>query len=147
MAQINKILVPTDLSKNSKAALPMARQMAQEFKATVILALVTLPPVLNLGYVLGPVAIPTGGGKSLEDAQRMLNETQAMLGDGIAVEQKLVAGDPSEELLNLARSENVDMIIMATHGYTGIKHMLMGSVAERVVRQAPCAVMTVRAEE
>ena len=66
---------------------------------------------------------------------------------GVAVETRLVTGIPSEDIVRLGQELPADLIIMGTHGRSGMSHLLLGSVAERVVRKAPCPVLTVRQEE
>lgn len=64
-----------------------------------------------------------------------------------AVRIEVVAGDPASEILRRARTHGIDLVVVGTHGRTGLKHLVLGSVAERVVRQAPCPVLVVRSKE
>lgn len=68
----------------------------------------------------------------------------AKLNESLSVSPKVGVGKPAEEILRVARDEGVDLIVMGTHGRTGLRHVLMGSVAETVMRTAPCAVFTVK---
>ena len=74
----------------------------------------------------------------------LLPDQQLLRRDGYSVTSLVRFGDPAEEITELARSANVDIVAMATHGQTGLRHLLLGSVAERVVRTAPCPVLTLR---
>jgi nucleotide-binding universal stress UspA family protein len=83
-----------------------------------------------------------------EEARRILREVTDAAGKvGVPVESKVLPGIPSEDIVRFARQLPADIIIMGTHGRSGMSHLLLGSVAEKVVRRAPCPVLTVRKEE
>ncbi len=136
----DRILFPTDFSRQDRKALELASALARDRGSTLIIAHVEEPP---MAY---------GGGEfyygidepSRRDLQRMLLEVQP---DDPAVpyEHRLVTGAPARAIVDLATQENVSLIVMPTHGRTGLMRLLMGSVAEEVVRKAPCPVLTVRA--
>jgi len=149
MVSFRKILVPTDFSKASQAALPLARVMAQCFSAELLLVhVLELPhyPTLFEGtaLVVPPIddTLRTQLGEQLE---RLLADEVSS--HGVTGRAILREGPPTSELLDCAREESVDLIVIATHGYTGLRHMLLGSTAEQIVRLAPCPVLTVRAGE
>lgn len=132
-----KILFPTDYSHLSDAALEHATTLARENGATLLIAHIEEPPIAY------------GGGEmyyGIPDPDR--NEVERMLAavkptdPKVAVSYHLLSGDPAKEIVRLADEEQVDMIVMGTHGRTGIGRMLMGSVAESVVRHAKCPVLT-----
>jgi nucleotide-binding universal stress UspA family protein len=132
-----KILFPTDFSHTGDAALQMATSLARDTGATLLIAHVEEPP---LAY---------GGGEmyygmpepATEDLRKMLEEVKPT-DPQVPYEHRLVTGDPASAIASLAESEGVDMIVMGTHGRTGFSRLLMGSVAEAIVRRAPCPVLT-----
>ncbi len=78
-------------------------------------------------------------------ARRLLDDTVAsMKRTGAEIESVLLSGNPSAEIVKFATEESVDLIVMATHGRSGVEHLLMGSVAEKVLRKSPCPVLTVK---
>lgn len=144
-----KILAATDFSDDSNHALSYAVELAQKFSAEVIVLHVDQPlaPVmvsdLNPGLDVGAM------GRIAEEqrlaALRELDQTTARLREsGIKSRGLLKVGAPFLEIISTAQAEGADLIVMGTHGRTGLVHVLMGSVAERVVRKAHCAVLTVR---
>ena len=148
--KLKKILCPTDFSENSEHALKYA------------LALATLSQAkLQLFHVVEPISYP----RSTELFEPVLDEVeltmkmeaayQKQLEDQVTalkeeyskITGKLVTGNTFLEIIQVARDDAVDMIVMGTHGRTGLAHVLIGSVAERVVREAPCPVLTVKHPE
>ena len=136
-----KILVPTDFSTIGDAALCYAAALARDMGARLLIVHVEEPP---LAY---------GGGEmyygapdpNQQDLEKML--ASVVPGDKqVPYEHRLIAGDPSTVLVRLADDEEVDMIVMGTHGRTGLTRLLMGSVAEAVVRRANCPVLTVKSD-
>ena len=143
---MKSILVPIDFSWPSKKALEYAVPFARQFGAKITLLFVLEPPVYtgDIGYV--PMEVDNEG--SLKAAAKKLAELAELAVEPELLEQTLVrTGRPFQEITDIARSLNTDLIIIATHGYTGLKHVLLGSTVERVVRIAPCPVLTVREEE
>ena len=148
MIQLNKILIPTDLSDYSHYALPYAIELARNFSAELHL-LHIVEPLWGGEHSLyadfpGPV------GYNLETVQ----ETNAKLLDELAEETKEVAvqtqvlvGAPHVQIVRYARDNDIDLVVLATHGRTGLSHALIGSVAEKVVQMAPCPVLTVKHPE
>lgn len=135
-----KILFPTDFSHLSDAALQHASTLARETGATLIILHVEEPPIAYGGGEMY-YGVPD---PDQQEMHRMLNEVRpADL--GVPCEHHLVTGDPAAEIVKMAEHDHVDMIVMGTHGRTGVSRMLMGSVAEQVVRRAPCPVFTFKA--
>ncbi|MGH8070161.1 MAG: universal stress protein [Candidatus Entotheonellia bacterium] len=135
---IRHILSPTDFSEHAKQAVTSAFELAQRFGAKLSLLHVIEVPVYTI-----EVALPL---ENLEwDARRelalLLPEAEAA---HMAVTRLVELGVPYQRILETATAEQVDLIVMATHGRTGLGHLIMGSVAERVVRLAPCPVLTIR---
>ena len=145
----NKILAPTDFSEDSKLALTYAVMLAQKFLSEIIVVHVDQPlaPVmvseLNPGLDVSTMNRIAEEGRLL--ALRELDGTIARLREGGVKARGLMrVGAPFLEIINAAQSEGADLIVMGTHGRTGLAHVLIGSVAERVVNKAPCPVLTVR---
>lgn len=131
-----KILFPTDFSHTSDAALALAVSLARERGARLLIVHVEEPPAAyGEGGMYYGMADP-----ATEDLQRML---AAIVPDDSTVpyEHRLLAGDPASAIPQVAEDEGVELIVMGTHGRTGLLRLLMGSVAEAVVRRAPCPVL------
>lgn len=137
-----KILFPTDFSHTGDAALQLATTLARESGATLIIAHIEEAPNVYAGgeFYYGIPNPPT------EELQRMLGEIKPT-DPSVPYEHRLLTGDPAAAIVRLAEDENVDMIIMGTHGRTGIVRVLMGSVAEVVVRRAKCPVVTYKRKQ
>ncbi len=146
MAVFHKILVPTDFSAHSGEAIKVAAAMSRALNIPMNLLAVFQPPsapILDGALLPMPIDVATDVARTNSQLQEA---EQAALGAGaIAVSSSLRQGDALDEILAHAREEHVDLIVMGTHGRTGLSHAFLGSVAERVVRTAPCAVLTVHA--
>jgi nucleotide-binding universal stress UspA family protein len=144
--KLRSILVPIDFSKPSKKALAYAIPFAEQFGAKITLLFVVEPVVTpDLGFF--PLAMEDD--RVIEGATARLNSLckQADL-DPKLLDQPLVRhGSAFHEIVDAARSLKVDLIIVSTRGYSGLKHILLGSTTERVVRHAPCPVLVVRERE
>ena len=136
------IVVAADFSPPSELALEYARTLAKRFGASLQLIHVLAEPY-PLG-VEGYVPDVANLRKSLlhNAHQRLATSLAAMPDDGMTGE--VLVGNPARRIIEAAASKNADLIVMGTHGRGGVAHLLMGSVAERVVRTAPCPVLTVR---
>jgi nucleotide-binding universal stress UspA family protein len=142
---IRLILAPIDFSEFSKQAVESALGLAQTFGAKLMLLhVVELPAYPIEGFV------PSTMGTTLqEDLERQASLDLAQLlpatpSHKAEVTRRVVIGTPYRKIVEVAEAEKVDLIVMATHGRTGLSHLVMGSVAERVVRTAPCPVLTIR---
>ena len=145
--RIGRILVPMDFSDHSNKALRYARPFAEQFGAQITLLHVIEPVVLptDFGYVPAtPVDIDE---QRMADARKKLGSIAAELGANVPVDVVVRLGRSWKEIVDTAKSKNMDLLIIATHGYTGLKYALLGSVAEKIIRHAPCPVLVVRAEE
>lgn len=149
IATPERVLFPTDFSRLSNAAASWAVDLVRRFDSHLDIIHVLQPPSIATpeGYVLptGPFMDDVRGQvrKWLENERERL---QAAL-PGIRVETALLEGTPFVEIVQYARQRAVDLIVIGTHGRSGIRHALLGSVTEKVVRKAPCAVLTVRAPD
>ena len=143
--KIKDILVPTDFSKYSEKALKYASAFAKQFNAKLILVYVVEPATLT-DFQAGMVGFEDEARKAAREKLTSLRDQQGKESRYIK-EIKAVVGKPFQEIVSLARGLRLDMIVIATHGRTGLKHVLLGSTAEKVVRHAPCPVLVVRGEE
>jgi nucleotide-binding universal stress UspA family protein len=134
-----KILFPTDFSHTGDAALDSATSLARERGAMLLIVHVEEPPAAY------------GGGEmyygmpdpATEDLEKMLAEV-VPTDSSVPHEHRLITGDPAVAIARLAEQEGVELIVMGTHGRTGLLRLLMGSVAEAVVRRATCPVLTLK---
>jgi nucleotide-binding universal stress UspA family protein len=142
MLAIKRILLPTDFSKYSEYAFRLACSLARDYGARLLVLHVAEAPtaIYGEGVVLPP---PDAFWKQ---AGEKLNRIQPRHAN-IAVEHLLVEGDVAAEILRVAREANSDVIVMGTHGRSGLSRVVMGSVAEQIVRRSPCPVVTVRAQQ
>ncbi|HEX6985327.1 MAG TPA: universal stress protein [Planctomycetaceae bacterium] len=144
MPQIRRILHPTDFSERSEAAWRYAELMATTFGAEVFLLHVLQEPVAVLPESSLAVAPPAVNLPELtESAERGLQNLTVREPARI-VGRTVLHGPAAEEIVRYAADAEADLIVLGTHGRTGLAHVLLGSVAEKVVRKAPCAVLTVR---
>ena len=139
---LNRILLPTDFSDTAEHALDYARDLAARFGAGVHLLHVISDPTAHdwAGEVEGLV-VPDLLDKWKGEAERRLGEIT--LGD-VETVRAIRVGHAFVEIIHYATDNAIDMIVMGTHGRGPVRHLLLGSVAERVVRKAPCPVLTVR---
>ena len=145
MMTIHRILVPFDFSEPSTRALDYAKMMAERFGASLDVMYVVPNPYL---------ADPTGISGSLppDFLDNLITDAQSGLDKLLPSPDRerfkaagiVKVGDARSAILAYAQTERVDLIVMGTHGRGGMAHLVLGSVAERIVRAAPCAVMTVR---
>lgn len=137
-------LVPIDFSEYAEQALDYAIRLAGTLKARLTL-LHVVQPIPMTGVDMG-VALPETYLQELEEeVQRSMEAALARVtAAGLTAERIVLYGVPFQEIIETAKAYQVDLIVMGTHGRTGFMHILLGSVAERVVRLAPCSVLVVR---
>ncbi len=144
--QIKRILVPMDFSECAKKALQYAIPLAKEHKAAITLLYVVAPPP----YVGGEFGVtdyqfdPTARANAEKELAKLV--VDEVRGE-ISADTLVCAGAPALEILNAAKELAADLIVISTHGHTGLTHVFLGSVAEDVVRRAPCPVLVVREHE
>ena len=144
MLDIKRILVPVDFSANSDLALDYARAMAQRFGAALHLVHVCeMPAMIAAPAEAYGVSCTEWNQWRADEAQRQLTVLQQRLPD-VRTTTEVLFGSPAKCITTAANVEAADLIVMGTHGHGPIMHVLMGNVAERVVRTAPCPVLTVR---
>lgn len=148
MPQISRIVVPIDFSEYSKKAFRYAIDFAQTFGAEMILVYVVEPIIYPADFSFGQVALPS---MEREIQDRSLEQLQVLIQKevpaGIRARSTIRSGKPFVEIIQLAKEEKADLIIIATHGHSGIEHVLFGSTAEKVVRKSPCPVLSIRSPE
>jgi nucleotide-binding universal stress UspA family protein len=144
--RMKRILVTTDFSDESKRALPYAAAFAQRLGGEVALVNVVEPPPRFAG--LESVAILPSGDAAVS---RVYGGLEALAEQAFPDEAKVTThvhtGKPFREIIKAASELEADLIVMATHGYTGLKHTFLGSTTERVIRHAPCPVLAVRGDD
>ncbi|MDP4127605.1 MAG: universal stress protein [Bacillota bacterium] len=142
-----KILVPTDASEYSRRALKTALDLARTFRAEVELLFVTYIPEAYWSYstaaslLVPPEQIEQGGELALEATLEGMDVT------GVPFTKKKMQGHPASIIIDEAVKENIDLIIMGSHGYGPIAGTVLGSVSQRVLQRAECPVMIVKLEE
>jgi len=143
MIRLERILVPTDFSECSVRARSYACELADRFSAEIHL-LHVVPPMAFPGYV---DPIPDHFAHLEEGAQRELEAwNDPALEKATRVARSVALDTPFVGIIRHARDNDIDLIVMGTHGRSGLTHALLGSVTEKVVRKAPCPVLTVRPE-
>jgi nucleotide-binding universal stress UspA family protein len=146
--QITHILVPVDFSTHAERALELAIAIAQRFGGSIELLHVVEDPFVSGAWNAEAFTpnIPELLDQLTANARRRLEAMKtAAAKDRIALAANVVTGEPSQTIVEHAKAGAFDLIVMSTHGRTGLTHLFLGSVAERVLRTAPCPVLTVRA--
>jgi nucleotide-binding universal stress UspA family protein len=149
MIELRRILVPTDFSKHSDVALTYAAALGEKFAAELYLLHVVQDLALFIPdavAVAPPVAPPVE--EFLAAAREALGRVcKTSLLEGLRIHPEVREGTPFYEIIRFAKETDIDLVVMGTHGHTGLTHVLLGSVTEKVVRKAPCPVLTVRHPE
>ncbi len=135
--QMKQILFPTDFSHTGDSALALATSLARDTGAKLLIVHVEEPPVAYGGGEMY-YGLPE---PATDDLKRMLGEVLPA-DKQVPYEHHLITGSPSTAIVEFATSHDVDLIVLGTHGRTGLSRLLMGSVAEAIVRRAPCPVLT-----
>ena len=145
MSDYDRILVPVDLGDRSKQVLRHAKSIADRFNSSIDLLYCfpnpAFPDATGLINPFSPELIDEARRDSEAQLGRLITDAER---DRYRVRTTVLVGDPLDLIVEYATRERVDLIVMGTHGRTGLTHMFLGSVAERVVRAAPCPVLTVR---
>jgi nucleotide-binding universal stress UspA family protein len=135
MLRFKKILCPMDFDQNW-LALAVAIELAQRITTLCLLHVVPVPP--------GPEVAISFGKMEAEVRTRLERLARRKVNGKVRYEVEVMMGDPGVEILQAAKRGGADLIVMATHGRKGLRHLVLGSVAEHVVREAPCPVLTVK---
>jgi universal stress protein A len=147
MVTYKNILFSTDFSENAGAAVPVAVDLAKKYGATLHIVHV----YLEAGHIaefespvhgeIGATMVQPGGTETERKLGALCQEVTFELG---SCKNKLLRGKPAAEILRYAKEENIDLIVMSSHGLSGLEHALFGSTAERVLRESPCNVFIVK---
>lgn len=140
MREVRNILVPVDFSDNSYKVLDSARYFAGKCGAALHVLYVVQSLENYAGFFVPHVPIARFEEEMVEGAEKKM---ESLLGDTEVASTKVLAGDVAEEIAGFAAREGMDLIIMGTHGYKGLEKAMFGSIAEKVVKSAPCPVMTI----
>ncbi len=152
----NKILVPLDESGLSEQALPIAIEMARQFKAELILIHAVPPVTLTTGDLGGGMENPTMTTLAIENARTleannlkaasiyMENKLAEVRNAGVKVAIRVVTDTAAKSILDVSKNEGVDLIVITTHGRSGLGRAIVGSVADNVIRHAGIPVMVIR---
>jgi nucleotide-binding universal stress UspA family protein len=145
LMDVRHLLVPTDFSEGSKQAFAYAVGVARTCGAKLtLLHVVELPSYLSDGHTPAPTTTALRDAMQESAQQELARLLPEGAGTPVEIARQVAVGVPYQKILETAAAEQVDWIVMATHGRTGLSHLVMGSVAERVVRTAPCPVLTLR---
>jgi nucleotide-binding universal stress UspA family protein len=145
--EIRTILLPTDFSDCGNYALSFAASLARTFGASIICVHVIEPMVPTVGYsgMTEPLPIADISDQLEDSAERELPKlAECEECAGLAVEEVIVHGEAASEIVRVAKDRRVDLIVVSSHGRTGLGRILFGSTAEAVVRHAPCPVLVVK---
>jgi nucleotide-binding universal stress UspA family protein len=132
-------LHPTDFSEHSEFAFRLACSLARDYKARLVLLHVVPPPII----LYGGGAVPPDPWPTIEEAKARLRELEGRA-HRVRVESLVMEGDPVDMILRAAGETCSDVVVMGTHGRTALTRLLLGSVAESVIRKAPCPVLTAK---
>ncbi len=148
--QIKSILLPTDFSENANYAIEYATSLARQFSASIICLHVIEPVLPSVGYtgLTEPLPMPDLS-EQLENsaAEELPKFVGCKAFSNLVVEEVIAHGDASTEIVRVAKDRGVDLIVIASHGRTGLGRILFGSTAESVVRHASCPVLVVKPEQ
>jgi len=148
MQPFERILTAIDFSDNSGYAFDYALSLARQFNAELTLLHVINEPVDLRGFYVPHISFEELEKEIETGAKSMMEEfCREKLGDYKKVKTSIVSGTPFEEIIRTATDMNASLIVMGTHGRTGLDHIIFGSTAERVVRSASCPVLTVHLPE
>lgn len=140
-SQFKKILVPVDFSKTSQKALDQAVILAKQSKASLVLIHVV---TFTVAASVEQFSVIDWYQHLIKEAKKDLEKLKQRLSNSVPIEIVVETGVPFDVICKTAKKKKVDLIVITTHGYSGIKHVLLGSTAERVIRHASCPVLVIR---
>jgi universal stress protein A len=144
MSDGNAIVLPIDFSELSMAAVPWAKRMAAVTNGVVHCVYTVEPPQVYSALDMAPaVPLPTTDELN-QSAQQQLETFASEQLAGIDTETHVLIGKPAEQIVEYAKEVNADLIVMTTHGYSGLEHVVLGSTTESVLRKAGCPVLSIR---
>jgi nucleotide-binding universal stress UspA family protein len=146
LGRIRRVLVPVDFSENSRKAVTYAKAFAKQSGAAI-----TFLHVIQVNYAYGEFGAVDFTALEREMRAGAAKELAALVADaqsaGLTAASVVREGSPAKAIADVAQEQAIDLVVISTHGYTGLKHVLMGSIAEHVVRDAPCPVLVVRQQQ
>ncbi len=146
MFPIKQIIAPTDFSEPAGQGLQAAIEMASKFDARLMLIHVvdTVPTISGTHLMSGANAVQMQEQMQDNARKHIENLIRSEVPEQIPCEYKIVSGKPADEIIRLCQEASADLIVIATHGYSGMERFIFGSVAERVMRKAECPVLSIR---
>ena len=149
MKEMKRILVPLDGSRLAEQALPFAMTLADALDSRLfIIRVIDIPAIVTPAMYpeIAPVQMVEIRDQAREDAETFLQDKRDDLSrKGFDVESVLVEGSPAEQVIQYTEKANIDLVVMSTHGRSGLSRWALGSVADRIVRHGHCPVMLIRA--
>ncbi len=143
--KIEKILFPTDFSKGSDNALLYAIDLAKQYNATLFILHIIYDVIQTTGWDVPHLPLEQLDKDLTASSEQKLDKfSEEAVRDLEKVEKRTITGVPYQEIVQFAEDEKIDLIVIGTHGRTGLDRVFFGSTAERVVRMAPCPVLSVR---
>ncbi|MBE2279900.1 MAG: universal stress protein [Ignavibacteriaceae bacterium] len=145
MIEFKKILVPVDFSNYSRNAIKFSVEFAIKNNAHILMLYVIEPIIYPADLSIGQIALPSVNLDLDQTAKSELEKlAQSEIGDAVQTTCIIKYGKPFLEIIETARDEDADLIIISSHGRSGVEHILFGSTADKVVRKSPCPVLTIR---
>jgi nucleotide-binding universal stress UspA family protein len=143
---IKRILVPLDFSERAKSALTYALPFAEQFDASLELVYVVEPLVYQVEMTYGQMGFPdVEEDLRVQGKNELENIREKEIKKRVHVQCSVRTGKPSAEIIQVAKEDAIDLIVIAAHEHTGMEHLFFGSTAEKIVRFAPCPVLVLRA--
>ena len=147
MADRDVIILPTDFSTVSLRAVKWGHRMSSVLDAELHAVFVLEEPHIYGTLEMGPLPVPTSEELKGSAETRLAKFVDKHLGDlDVPVVNKILVGQPADEIVQYAADVKASMIVMSLHGYTGVRHLVLGSTTEAVLRRAECPVLSIRAE-
>ena len=144
MVKIEKILFPSELRDDSLKILPHVITMSQKFNSTIYLLHVIEDISKWGGFYIPHISLDLYQKEAVEAAEKFMDKICRQQMQGCPnFERRILAGDPAIKILKTIETEDIDLVIMGTHGYKGLEHAIFGSVAEKVVKKSPVPVLTI----
>ena len=144
MVKIDKILFPSELREYSLKKLPYVLSMSEKYNSTIYLLHVIADIRKWGGFYIPHTSLDLYQKEAMEAAEKFMDKVCEQQMQGCPnFEQRICAGDPADEILKTIESEDIDLVVMGTHGYKGLEHVIFGSVARKVVKNSPVPVLTI----
>ena len=147
MSEIKRILFPVDFTENSSKVSPYVLSVSEKYDAEIYLLHVVVDFSQWGGYDISDIRMgryQEFQEEAFKDAEKILERVcEEQLQGCIDFQKRILTGDPAKEILKIIESEDIDMVIMGTHGRKGLEHVFFGSVAENVLRKSPVPVLVI----